>query len=192
MPLWIAGKLDAPGLESWQAFRERVRAACAASSKRPSQPASRGVYLRRTRSASRSRRVLRSARATGHRTELAHSQLLAHRVRFHARSDIARQLQFDAASHRSDFPMNCYTKPFDPMKIHEYQAKAILAKYDVPVPRGEVAFTVDEAEAAAKKTGRKRGRESADSCRRPRQGRRREGGQGRRGSRRASPRRSSA
>src|ERR1700726_2431220 len=39
------------------------------------------------------------------------------------------------------------------MKIHEYQAKAILAKYDVPVPRGEIAFTVDEAEAAAKKIG---------------------------------------
>ena len=39
------------------------------------------------------------------------------------------------------------------MKIHEYQAKAILAKYDVPVPRGEVAFTVDEVEAAAKKIG---------------------------------------
>src|SRR5438552_12591512 len=39
------------------------------------------------------------------------------------------------------------------MKIHEYQAKAILAKYDVPVPRGEVAFSVDEAEAAAKKIG---------------------------------------
>ncbi len=39
------------------------------------------------------------------------------------------------------------------MKIHEYQAKAILAKYGVPVPRGEVAYTVDEAEAAAKKIG---------------------------------------
>src|SRR5208283_2531574 len=39
------------------------------------------------------------------------------------------------------------------MKIHEYQAKAILAKYGVPVPRGEVAFTVDEAEAAAKHIG---------------------------------------
>jgi len=39
------------------------------------------------------------------------------------------------------------------MKIHEYQAKAILAKYDVPVPRGEVAYTVEEAEAAAKKVG---------------------------------------
>jgi len=39
------------------------------------------------------------------------------------------------------------------MKIHEYQAKAILAQYNVPVPRGEVAFTVEEAEAAAKKLG---------------------------------------
>jgi succinyl-CoA synthetase beta subunit len=39
------------------------------------------------------------------------------------------------------------------MKIHEYQAKAILGRYNVPVPRGEVAFTVDEAEAAAKKLG---------------------------------------
>ena len=39
------------------------------------------------------------------------------------------------------------------MKIHEYQAKAILARYDVPVPRGEVAYTVEEAEAAARKIG---------------------------------------
>src|ERR1700685_4586468 len=39
------------------------------------------------------------------------------------------------------------------MKIHEYQAKLILAQYQVPVPRGEVAFTVEEAEAAAKKIG---------------------------------------
>ncbi len=39
------------------------------------------------------------------------------------------------------------------MKIHEYQAKTILAKYNVPVPRGEVAFTVAEAEAAAKALG---------------------------------------
>src|SRR4051794_23892188 len=39
------------------------------------------------------------------------------------------------------------------MKIHEYQAKSILAKYNVPVPRGEVAFTVAEAETAAKNIG---------------------------------------
>jgi succinyl-CoA synthetase beta subunit len=39
------------------------------------------------------------------------------------------------------------------MKIHEYQAKALLARYGVPVPRGEVARTVEEAEAAAKKIG---------------------------------------
>jgi succinyl-CoA synthetase beta subunit len=39
------------------------------------------------------------------------------------------------------------------MKIHEYQAKVILAEYGVPVPRGEVAYTMEEAEAAAKKIG---------------------------------------
>ena len=35
------------------------------------------------------------------------------------------------------------------MKIHEYQAKGLLARYGVPVPRGEVAHTIPEAEAAA-------------------------------------------
>src|SRR5262249_37978035 len=39
------------------------------------------------------------------------------------------------------------------MKIHEYQAKALLARHNVPVPRGEVATTAAEAEAAAKKIG---------------------------------------
>ena len=34
------------------------------------------------------------------------------------------------------------------MKIHEYQAKALLAKYNVPVPRGMVALNMEEAEAA--------------------------------------------
>ena len=37
------------------------------------------------------------------------------------------------------------------MKIHEYQAKEIFSKYGVPVPKGYPAFTVDEAEAAAKR-----------------------------------------
>ncbi len=36
------------------------------------------------------------------------------------------------------------------MKIHEYQGKQIFAKYSVPIPKGIPAFTVDEAEAAAK------------------------------------------
>ena len=36
------------------------------------------------------------------------------------------------------------------MKIHEYQAKAILAKYGVAVPRGEMIMTREEAETAAK------------------------------------------
>ncbi|MBM3748352.1 MAG: ADP-forming succinate--CoA ligase subunit beta [Acidobacteria bacterium] len=39
------------------------------------------------------------------------------------------------------------------MKIHEYQAKAILAHYGVPVPRGEVVRTVEEADAAARNLG---------------------------------------
>jgi succinyl-CoA synthetase beta subunit len=37
------------------------------------------------------------------------------------------------------------------MKIHEYQAKAILAKYGVTVPRGEVARTAGEAHEVAKR-----------------------------------------
>jgi succinyl-CoA synthetase beta subunit len=39
------------------------------------------------------------------------------------------------------------------MKIHEYQAKAILTHYGVPVPRGEVVRTVEEAENAARQIG---------------------------------------
>src|SRR5215471_8028496 len=35
------------------------------------------------------------------------------------------------------------------MKIHEYQAKAILARYGVTTPRGEVAFTKEETREAA-------------------------------------------
>ncbi len=37
------------------------------------------------------------------------------------------------------------------MKIHEYQAKAILAKYGVAVPRGEMATTAQEAEDVARR-----------------------------------------
>ncbi len=36
------------------------------------------------------------------------------------------------------------------MKIHEYQGKAILSRYGVAVPRGEVAMSRDDAENAAK------------------------------------------
>ena len=39
------------------------------------------------------------------------------------------------------------------MKIHEYQAKAILAKYGVPVPGGEVVQTPAEAAAVAQRLG---------------------------------------
>lgn len=39
------------------------------------------------------------------------------------------------------------------MKIHEYQAKELLRKYDVAVPKGEPAFSVEEAIAVARKLG---------------------------------------
>jgi succinyl-CoA synthetase beta subunit len=39
------------------------------------------------------------------------------------------------------------------MKIHEYQAKAILAKHGVPVPRGEIAFSAAEAGEIARRLG---------------------------------------
>lgn len=39
------------------------------------------------------------------------------------------------------------------MKIHEYQGKAVLAQYGVPVPKGKVAYTADEAVEVAKGLG---------------------------------------
>ncbi len=39
------------------------------------------------------------------------------------------------------------------MNIHEYQAKEILRRYNVAVPRGKVAFTPEEAEANARELG---------------------------------------
>src|SRR3954468_14829279 len=39
------------------------------------------------------------------------------------------------------------------MNIHEHQAKAVLKEFGVPVLRGQVAFTADEAEAAARALG---------------------------------------
>ena len=39
------------------------------------------------------------------------------------------------------------------MKIHEYQAKEILRMYNVPVPRGREAFSVEEAVAIGKDLG---------------------------------------
>ena len=39
------------------------------------------------------------------------------------------------------------------MKIHEYQAKELFRKYNVPVPEGEPVFSIDEAQTAAGKLG---------------------------------------
>ncbi|HYJ94757.1 MAG TPA: ADP-forming succinate--CoA ligase subunit beta [Vicinamibacterales bacterium] len=41
------------------------------------------------------------------------------------------------------------------MKIHEYQAKSVLARFGVTVPRGEVAFTSQEAGEIARRLGGK-------------------------------------
>jgi succinyl-CoA synthetase beta subunit len=39
------------------------------------------------------------------------------------------------------------------MKIHEYQAKELFKKFDIPIPDGHVAFSTEEARAAAEKLG---------------------------------------
>jgi len=39
------------------------------------------------------------------------------------------------------------------MKIHEYQAKGILAKYGVPIPQGEVVFNMEDVSAAVTRLG---------------------------------------
>jgi succinyl-CoA synthetase beta subunit len=39
------------------------------------------------------------------------------------------------------------------VNIHEHQAKALFARFGVPVPRGEVAFTADEAGEIARRLG---------------------------------------
>ncbi len=39
------------------------------------------------------------------------------------------------------------------MKIHEYQAKEILSRYGVAVPKGEAVYSKEEAEAVAKRLG---------------------------------------
>lgn len=41
------------------------------------------------------------------------------------------------------------------MKIHEHQAKALLAQYGIPVPRGKVAYTPAEAREIASEIGNK-------------------------------------
>ena len=39
------------------------------------------------------------------------------------------------------------------MKVHEYQAKALMAKFGIPVPKGDVATTPDEAKKVAADLG---------------------------------------
>src|SRR5437588_3836616 len=58
----------------------------------------------------------------------------------------------------ADFPArveaySIYHKEFLFVKIHEYQAKDILARYGVPIQPGRVAHTPEEAEAIARELG---------------------------------------
>ena len=72
------------------------------------------------------------------------------------------------------------------MNIHEYQAKAVLKEFGLPVSAGRAIFSADEAEAGGARTGRSAlGGEVPDPRRRPRQGQV-QGGRGRREGRRAS------
>jgi succinyl-CoA synthetase beta subunit len=41
------------------------------------------------------------------------------------------------------------------MNVHEYQAKAVLRDFDVPVPRGGPASSVEEAVKVAQELGAK-------------------------------------
>ena len=63
------------------------------------------------------------------------------------------------------------------MNIHEYQAKAVLREFGVPVPRGHAGFLGRRGGQGARGTRQPGlGGQGADPCRRPRQGRRRQGG----------------
>jgi succinyl-CoA synthetase beta subunit len=52
-----------------------------------------------------------------------------------------------------NFLHSALKKKIKPMKIHEYQGKELLKNYGVPVPRGIVARTPEEAEQAARDLG---------------------------------------
>ena len=41
------------------------------------------------------------------------------------------------------------------MKLHEYQSKQIFARYGIPIPKGKVAGTADEARQIAAELGRR-------------------------------------
>jgi succinyl-CoA synthetase beta subunit len=62
------------------------------------------------------------------------------------RDHCGRPLVVGGGPHRYTLAPESTARP--PMKIHEYQAKQLLARYGVTVPEGRVATTVDEAVAA--------------------------------------------
>ena len=53
-----------------------------------------------------------------------------------------------------------------PVKLHEYQAKQLLARAGIPIPEGRLATTHEEAEAAARALGGTRAVGGDAACRR--------------------------
>jgi succinyl-CoA synthetase beta subunit len=49
--------------------------------------------------------------------------------------------------------INPFRSVCQPMKLHEYQSKQIFARYGIPIPRGRVAATADEAKQIAEELG---------------------------------------
>src|SRR6188768_1633003 len=74
---------------------------------------------------------------------VSHGLRLDHPLRVPNDRDAAA-VQIDSRPGSPCFGATVHHVQGTPVKIHEYQAKAILARHGVPVPRGEVAFTVDE------------------------------------------------
>jgi hypothetical protein len=74
------------------------------------------------------------------------------------------------------------------MNLHEYQSKELFAQYAIPVPKGQVANSPEEAVAAAEIGRFAVGGQGPGARRRPRQGGRRQGRQGPGGGAKSRPR----
>src|SRR4051812_46729238 len=73
-------------------------------------------------------------------------EVIAHHFQISEGARFGHLLIFAAVTIKFLFPTNS-------MKIHEYQGKQILKQYGVPVPRGIVARSPEEAESAARELG---------------------------------------
>jgi succinyl-CoA synthetase beta subunit len=81
------------------------------------------------------------------------SRLQLTAVRAPSRAGAAELKAESCALRAEDLSWDPNAEKLRAMKIHEYQAKAILARFAVPVPRGEVAFSAQEAGEIARRLG---------------------------------------